>query len=133
MLGDWTIKMWVVKCIIASQSADLDYQRTYTMSNMFNQDIRKAVEYFTAKINQEQAVLRNQLPKDMERMVHVEVEDEDDKMYECFYYCIDPERRILFWLNDYDANTYLFDFPGVSEPSHISVLSFLLSIAGCRS
>jgi hypothetical protein len=47
---------------------------------------------------------------------------EDDKLQtgvECYYYLLDPNKRMLFWLNEFDATEMLEEIDGATDLSHI--------------
>lgn len=89
------------------------------MANLFDAESFDAVEDFARQINQAKA-LQVAMPDDVECMIHIDVDDEDGSTPECYYYLVHPQKRILFWMNEFNAGKYLIDIEGVTEPTHIS-------------
>lgn len=60
------------------------------------------------------------MPDDVECMIMADKDEDEPGTYECYYYLVHPRKRILFWMNDFDAGTHLVDIEGVNSPLHLS-------------
>jgi hypothetical protein len=56
---------------------------------------------------------------DVECVLHLGRNDEGTA-YECYYYLVDHENRILFWMNDFIADDMIGEIDGVTDARHIS-------------
>ena len=89
------------------------------MANLFDENTLDTVEDFAKQINQAKALQEDAMPHDVECMIHIDA-DEVDGSPECYYYLVHPQKRILFWMNQFDAGEYLIDIEGVTQPTHLS-------------
>lgn len=90
------------------------------MANLFDGNSLNLVEDFARQINQAKALQEDAMPHDVECMIHIDVDEDDGVTPECYYYLVHPKKRILFWMNEFNAGKYLIDIEGVTEPTHMS-------------
>lgn len=91
----------------------------YTLNDL---SITKQLHYvnkFADRINDAKNLHDNM--KDVECMIYVCKDDsEGGAGWECYYYLVHPERRIIFWLEDFNARPTLIEIDGVDSDTHIS-------------
>ena len=92
----------------------------YTMANLFDENSLDIVENFARQINQAKALQEEEMPNDVECMIHIDVDEDDGMTPECYYYLVHPQKRILFWMNSFNAGKFLIEIEGVTQPTHIS-------------
>lgn len=92
---------------------------------MLCQDILKAVEKFARHIESARATRHSTALKEVECVVFVRPR-ESDKIPECYYYMINHSKRLIFWMNEFDAGKYLLHVDGVTEAAHLSKDCFFL-------
>lgn len=93
----------------------------YTSADLYNKESLNAVEAFADQINQAKSLQEEEMPTDVECMIHIDVdEDEEERTLECYYYLVHPKKRILFWMNEFNAGKFMIDIEGVTDPTHIS-------------
>ena len=90
------------------------------MANLFDEKALNTVEDFARQINEAKALQEETMPDNVECMIHIDVDEEDGVTPECYYYLVHPQKRILFWMNEFNAGDYLVEIEGVTEPTHIS-------------
>lgn len=84
-------------------------------------EIRACVERFADLINEARNMQdQDCIPADVECVMHLDKDEDDDNKPECYYYLVHPKKRLLFWLNEFNAGTYMIDLEGVKEPTHLS-------------
>jgi hypothetical protein len=82
-----------------------------------------ATESFLALLQDAKRQHTEKLPEDTETAMYLAI-DEEGKKFDCFYYLIDHEQRVTFWLNEYNALPLLYDVDGARELSHIREFMF---------
>lgn len=91
------------------------------MANLCDPTTLEETERFADLINEAKAMQDKELmPDDVECMLFVDEDEDDPGTYECFYYFAHPQKRILFWMNKFDAGRFMIDIQGVNDPRHIS-------------
>lgn len=91
----------------------------YTAANLDDEESLNAVEEFADIINKAKS-LQEGMPADVECMIHLDVDEDEEETFECFYYLVHPQNRILFWMNEFSAGKYMIDIDGVTQLSHLS-------------
>jgi hypothetical protein len=100
------------------QPAHVAPQRTYTTTNLYNEESFSAMEGFLSLVQLAKSQHNEELSEEIETALVLAI-DETGKEFECFYYLIDHEQRVTFWLNEYDASDMLSAAEGTTELSHI--------------
>jgi hypothetical protein len=93
-------------------------QRTYTCTNLYNDELHHIMNSFLSKIEAEKTQHAAEMPADVECMMHLD-RNEEDTDYECYYYLVDHANRILFWMNEFQADDMLAEIDGVTDPNHM--------------
>jgi hypothetical protein len=96
------------------------HKRTYTSTNLYNQEFLRQISFFLEKIELAKQEYASEMPEDVECMLHLG-RDEDDTVYECYYYLVDHTNRILFWMNNFSADDMIGEIDGVTDARHISM------------
>jgi hypothetical protein len=113
---------FVARCMLCQgQSVHVAQQRTYTTTNLYNEESFSAMEGFLSLVQVAKSQHIEELREDTETALALVI-DETGKEFECFYYLIDHGQRVSFWLNEYIASTMLSGAPGATELSHIREL-----------
>jgi hypothetical protein len=95
-------------------------QKTYTPTNLYNPQLLSEMQGFLETIEAAKDKHTEEIPLNTETVLMVSWEDDELKTsFECYYYLVDQENRILFWLNDFDATDMLKEIDGATELSHI--------------
>lgn len=89
------------------------------MSYLFEEEVLDATEEFYGYIKAALDAHHEAIPEDSECMMHVDFDDEGEQR-ECYYYMVNHQTRVLFWLNPFEAAAMLDDVDNVTDPSHIS-------------
>jgi hypothetical protein len=104
--------------LFAGQPVHVAPQRTYTTTNLYHEESFAAMEGFLNLVQLAKSEHNEELSEKIETALVLAI-DETGKEFECFYYLIDHEQRVTFWLNEYDASNLLSAAEGTTELSHI--------------
>jgi hypothetical protein len=94
-------------------------QRTYTITNLYDENHRDLINHFLGKIEQEKLQHVTEMPADVECMLQLD-RNADDTGYDCYYYLVDHKNRVLFWMNEFHAIDMIGEVGGVTDPCHLS-------------
>jgi hypothetical protein len=88
--------------------------------NLYNQELLENISVFLENIKLAKQEHASEMPLgDVECVLHLGRNDEDTA-YECYYYLVDHENRILFWMNNFTADEMIGEIDGVTDARHIS-------------
>lgn len=99
------------------------------MTDVLDISKRAQVMHFAQLLNEEKAreseLDRNYcISSDVECMINIEdrkVGSEGEVVpSECYYYFVKPEKRVIFWLTEFNAASSMIDICGVSHKTHLS-------------
>jgi hypothetical protein len=117
---------FVARCILfEGQPVHVAQQRTYTTTNLYNEESFSAMEGFLRLVQVAKSQHIEELRGDTETGLSLVI-DETGKQFECLYYLIDHGQRVSFWLNEYNSSEMLREAPGATELSHIREPKFKL-------
>jgi hypothetical protein len=88
--------------------------------DMLDVDMVEQVEHFRIKLKVALDSAHGHghaMPARTEVVIHLEPSTDG---YDCFYYCVDHERKLLFWLNQFEADEMLQSIQGRLSWRHIS-------------
>jgi hypothetical protein len=94
--------------------------------NLYSEELLENINFFLEKIKLVRMEYDSDMPEDVECVLHLGKDEEDDTIYECYYYLVDHSNRILFWMNDFTADDMIAEIDGATDPRHIS--AFFLAI-----
>jgi hypothetical protein len=70
------------------------HKRTYTATYLYSQECLEKVNFFLEKIELVKQVYASEMPEDVECVLHLGRDEDDDTVYECYYYLVDHANRV---------------------------------------
>jgi hypothetical protein len=88
-------------------------QRTYTAVDLYKEDLLREINRFLRVIEVAKRRLIDAFSENVECVLHVDsqLSEHGSSPYKCYYYLVDNIHRVIFWMDDFDAeSTYnMFD------------------------